>query len=102
MLKDEKKENLIAFGQHLYEMRKQKHLSQMQLADILDVDRRQISRYETGEAEMGAMLYAKMLDALMPKTDDQLSEILQLWDLLSAENKALLLNLAKKMQRADR
>ena len=101
MLKEEKKIELIAFGKHLYERRKQKHLSQMKLAEILDIDRRQISRYETGEDEMGAMLYAKMQDVLSPKKDNQLNELLQIWDVLSAENKTQLLNLAKVMKKAD-
>ena len=98
---EEKKAELREFGQKLYEMRKGKNLSQMQLADMLDVDRRQISRYENGEAEMGAMLYAKMQNALSVKVDGQLSEFLQLWGALSDENKAQLLNLAKIMNQAQ-
>ena len=101
MLKGDKKKKLIEFGNQLYEMREQNNLSQMQLADILDIDRRQISRYETGEAEMGAMLYAKMQDVLSPKIDNQLGEILQLWDALSERNKIQLVNLAKVMKKAD-
>ena len=88
----------IEFGNQLYEMRRQNNLSQMQLADILDIDRRQISRYETGEAEMGALLYVKMQNALSPKVDDQLAEMLQLWSALSDESKTQLINLAKLMK----
>ena len=98
---EEKKAELREFGPKLYEMRKGKKLSQMQLADMLDVDRRQISRYENGEAEMGAMLYAKMQNALSVKVDGQLSEFLQQWGALSDENKAQLLNLAKIMNQAQ-
>jgi len=98
---EEKKAELRAFGQKLYEMRSRKNLSQMQLADIVDVDRRQISRYENGEAEMGALLYAKIQSALSVQIDNQLSELLQLWGTLSEENKAQLLNLAKIMNRAQ-
>lgn len=98
MIKDKKKE-LIEFGNQLYEMRRQNDLSQMQLADILDIDRRQISRYETGEAEMGALLYMKMQNALSPKVDDQLAEMLQLWSVLSNESKTQLINLAKLMKK---
>ena len=98
MSKDNKKRELIEFGNQLYEMRRQNDLSQMQLADILDIDRRQISRYETGEAEMGALLYVKMQNALSPKVDGQLAEMLQLWSALSDESKAQLINLAKLMK----
>ena len=79
-------------------MRRQNNLSQMQLADILDIDRRQISRYETGEAEMGALLYVKMQNALSPKVDGQLAEMLHLWSALSDESKTQLINLAKLMK----
>ena len=88
----------IEFGNQLYEMRRQNNLSQMQLADILDIDRRQISRYETGEAEMGALLYVKMQNALSPKVDGQLAEMLHLWSALSDESKTQLINLAKLMK----
>ena len=98
MLKGDKKKELIEFGNQLYEMRKQNNLSQMQLADILDIDRRQISRYETGEAEMGALLYVKMQNALSPKVDGQLAEMLHLWSALSDESKTQLINLAKLMK----
>lgn len=101
MLKKEKEEELIAFGEQLFEMRKRSHLTQMQMAEILDIDRRQISRYETGEAEMGALLYAKMQDALSVKIDDQLNDMLQLWGALSSERKTQLLDLAKVMKQAD-
>ena len=101
MLKKEKKEELVAFGEQLYEMRKRSHLTQMQMAELLDIDRRQVSRYETGEAEMGALLYAKMQDALSVKIDDQLNEMLQLWGALSSERKTQLLDLAKVMKRAE-
>ena len=98
MSKDNKKKELIEFGNQLYEMRRQNNLSQMQLADILDIDRRQISRYETGEAEMGALLYVKMQNALSPKVDGQLAEMLHLRSALSDESKAQLINLAKLMK----
>ena len=100
MLK-EKKEGLREFGQGIYKLRKSKHLSQLQLANLLDVDRRQISRYETGEAEMGAMLYAKMQEALSVKIDPQLENLLQQWDTLTQDNKNMLLDLATTMNRAQ-
>ncbi len=100
MLK-EKKERLREFGQRLYELRKSKHMSQMDLANLLDVDRRQISRYETGEAEMGAMLYARMQEMLSVKTEPQLTSFLQQWETLTPENRDTLLMLATTMNQAQ-
>jgi len=101
MKNEEKRADLIAFGQKLYEMRKSKNLSQMELAEMLDVDRRQISRYETGEAEMGALLYAKMQNALSVKVDKQLASFLQLWEALPPESRSKLIDLAEIMKTAN-
>ena len=66
----QKKDELRRFGDSLHVMRKNSRMTQMQLADALDVDYRSISRYETGEVEMGALLYDKMLGVLGQKTGD--------------------------------
>lgn len=100
MLK-ERKDRLRTFGQKLYSMRKIAKMTQMQLADMLDVDYRQISRYETGEAEMGAMLYDKMLSVIAPH-DSQTDFLLQQWNSLTPENKERLLDLAGMMNRAQK
>ena len=49
MLK-EKQDDLRGLGQKMFEMRKAKRMTQMQLGDVMDVDYRVISRYETGQA----------------------------------------------------
>ena len=54
MLK-EKQDNLWRLGQKQFELRKAKHMTQMQLPDALNVDCRIISRYETDQAELGAL-----------------------------------------------
>ena len=61
MLK-EKQDDLRGLGQKMFEMRKAKHMTQIQLGDVMDVDYRVISRYETGQAEPGALYYARLLE----------------------------------------
>ncbi len=101
MLK-EKKPELIAFGQKLYRMRKSKKMTQMQMGEALDVNNRMISRYETGEAEMGALLYDKMLDIVGQPVDSDATELLQQFAKLTPTNKQLLLQMANAMNQAGR
>ncbi len=96
MLK-EKKPELIAFGRKLYRMRKSKKMTQMQMGEALDVDNRMISRYETGEAEMGALLYDKMLDIIGQPVDSDVTELLQQFEKLTPYNKKQLIGLAAAM-----
>ena len=101
MLK-EKKDGLRQFGQKLYFMRKGRRMTQIQLADELGVDYRQISRYETGEAEMGAMLYDKILDVRGQKPQGEAADLLQVFGNLTPENKTQLIGLAKMMEIAQK
>ena len=50
-----------ALGQRLYAMRTERHMTQEELAEKLDIDSRSVSRYENGEVEMGALLYERVL-----------------------------------------
>lgn len=101
MLK-EKKDQLFRFGNKLAAMRKSRHLTQMQLAELLGIDNRQVSRYENGAAEMGALLYDQMLDALSDeKRDQQTNDLLEQWNNLTPENRQQLLSLASMMNKAQ-
>lgn len=76
------------FGGKLCSMRRRCRMTQKELADALDIDYRQISRYETGEAVMGAMLYDKMLNIVgMWADDSQTQEAIQQFSTLSHENR---------------
>ena len=96
MLK-EKKPELIEFGEKLYKMRKSKKMTQMQMGEALGVDNRMISRYETGEAEMGALLYDKMLGIVDQPVDVDAKVLLQQFAKLTPENKKQLIGLAAAM-----
>ena len=100
MLK-EKQDDLRKFGQKLFEMRKAKHMTQMQLADAMGVDNRMISRYETGQAEPGALYYDRLLNICEPKPQGEAADLLQLFDVLTPDNRAQLLSLAKMMCKAQ-
>ncbi len=105
MLK-EKKPELIEFGRKMLVIRKAKHMTQKELADALDIDYRVVSRYETGEAEMGVVLYQKMLSVFgVSSLDEQpqadTADLLQLWDGMTPDNRQQLLNLAAMMCKAQ-
>ncbi len=105
MLK-EKKPELIEFGRKMLVIRKAKHMTQKELADALDIDYRVVSRYETGEAEMGVVLYQKMLSVFgVSSLDEQpqadTADLLQLWDGLTPENKIQLMSLASMMKKVQ-
>ena len=101
MLK-EKQDDLRQFGQKQFEMRKAKHMTQMQLADTMDVDYRMISRYETGQAEPGALYYDRLLYICDQKPQGEAADLLQLFASLTPENRAQLLSLARMMNLAQK
>lgn len=100
MLK-EKQDDLREFGKKMFEMRKANHMTQMQLADFMNVDYRVISRYETGQAEPGALYYDRLLDVCGQKPQGDVTDLLQLFATLTLENRAQLTNLARMMIKAQ-
>ncbi len=66
---------LQEFGAELRQMRKDMRMTQEKLAEKLNVTPQEISRYEKGHREMGAMMYAELLklhDETISKRDDEL------------------------------
>ena len=105
VLKERKPEH-VEFGEKMRMMRKAKRMSQKERADALDTDYRVVSRYETGEAEMGVILYQKMLAVFgVSSLDEQpqadTADLLQLWGELTPENRQQLMSLASMMRRAQ-
>lgn len=94
-MKTKDKDKLRRFGQTLFEMREGAHITQEKLAEELDVNSKLISRYETGEAQMGALLYDRWLIYFGQKTNDpQIKELLQLFGTLSENDKEQLIKFA--------
>jgi len=87
-LLEEKRGQLRQFGEELRLLREARGMTQMQLADALCIDHRQISRYETGSAEMGALLYDRALDVLGARpNDEQTRDAIQQFSTLSPEHR---------------
>ena len=66
---------LQEFGEELRKMRKEMGMTQEKLAEKLDIDAYQLSRYEKGHREMGALLYTKLLklhDEALKKKEENL------------------------------
>ena len=80
MLKGE--QELRELGEELRGMRREMRMTQEKLAEALEVDPRMISRYEKGNAEMGSLLYRKMLRLYesreRPRADSLLQQIMKL------------------------
>ena len=93
-----KKDEKRAFGQRLYEMRKAHHLTQEQLAEKLDIDSRAVSRYESGETEMGALLYEKLLGLF--HADE--AALPALWEELNGENRRRAEEVIRMLVKAQR
>lgn len=93
MLK-EKQDELREFGQKMFEMRKANHMTQMQLADAIDVDYRMVSRYETGQAEPGALYYDRLLDVCGQKLQSDTVDLLQQFASLTLENRQRVIDFA--------
>ena len=93
----ERKPGLYALGTNICALRKAKRMTQEQLAEIVGLDPRRISCYENGREEMGVLTYDKIIEALGPKKDAQTDKLLLLWDALTPENKAFLLEMANKL-----
>lgn len=97
-----KEDELRQFGQSMYEIRKSQHMTQMQLAEVMDVDNRMVSRYETGQAEPGALYYDRLLEVCGLKPQGESARLLQLFAGLTPENKVQLLSLAEMMDKAQK
>ncbi len=80
MLKEE--QELLVLGEELRRMRKEMHMTQEKLGEAVEVDPRQLSRYENGSAQMGSLLYRRILrvyeDWKRPRAESLLQQIMKL------------------------
>ena len=84
---EEKRNQRRQFGEKLRSLREARGMTQKELADALCIDYRQISRYETGAAEMGAILYDQALDVLEARPDEQTRDAIRQFSTLSPEHR---------------
>ncbi|MBR1750402.1 MAG: helix-turn-helix transcriptional regulator [Ruminococcus sp.] len=69
-MKPEYKERYIKFGLNVAYYRKLKRLTQLQLAEIVDIDRTHISAIELGNVGVSMDLIFRLADALEIKAKD--------------------------------
>ena len=67
---EEKKASLYSIGSRIRYFRKMAKLTQAELASLVDIDYRTLSRYENGNSEMGVNLLFKIAAALHVSADD--------------------------------
>lgn len=65
----------IAIGKALKKARKAKKITQVQLAEMIGVERSVLTRYETGAIEISMKNFVKICDALSLNYADVLSNI---------------------------
>ncbi len=97
---EEKKASLYSIGSRIRYFRKMAKLTQAELASLVDIDYRTLSRYENGVAEMGVNLVFKIAAALhisvndlapewmgREKEDAILTEVVELFPSMNEEQK---------------
>lgn len=84
------KEELREFGKELRGMRKEMHMTQEKMAEVLGVDPRVVSRYETGNAEMGSLQYREVLRLYESWKSSQVDRLLQQIQKLSPEQRGMI------------
>lgn len=77
----------MKFCENLYTLRKNKGISQEQLAELVDVSRQSVSKWETGEAYPTVENIFKLCNVLNCKMNELINEKLADFDLLSDEIK---------------
>ncbi|HJD25385.1 MAG TPA: helix-turn-helix domain-containing protein [Candidatus Blautia intestinipullorum] len=104
--KEEKQESLRSIGNRICFFRKNTGMTQAQLASLVDIDYRTLSRYENGNSEMGVNLLFKIAAALHVSVDDlapewmgredaQTDEILGMFVGMSADQRVKILEYAE-------
>lgn len=103
--KEEKQESLRSIGNRICFFRKNIGMTQAQLASLVDIDYRTLSRYENGNSEMGVNLLFKIAAALhvsaddlapewMKKRDEQTETLIALFSGMNAAQKKEMLRFA--------
>lgn len=103
--KEEKQESLRSIGNRICFFRKNTGMTQAQLASLVDIDYRTLSRYENGNSEMGVNLLFKIAAALhvsvddlapkwMKKRDEQTETLIALFSGMNADQKKEMLRFA--------
>ena len=84
------KEELRELGEELRQMRKEMRMTQEKMAEALDMESCQLSRYENGSAQIGSLNYRKILRLYENWKRPQADNLLQRIEKLSPEQRRLI------------
>ena len=92
----------VKIGKFIAEHRKKQNLTQMQLAEILGITDRAVSKWETGKAMPDSSIMLTLCDVLKITVNDLLSGEVVTMDNYNEEMEKNLLAMAKQKEMADR
>lgn len=94
--------NQIKIGKFIAECRKKENLTQMQLAEKLNITDRAISKWETGKAMPDSSIMLELCDILKISVNDLLSGEVVTMDNYNKKLENNLIEMAKQKQEADK
>ncbi|MBR3836483.1 MAG: helix-turn-helix transcriptional regulator [Clostridia bacterium] len=94
--------NQVKIGRFIAERRKNANLTQMQLAEKLNITDRAVSKWETGKSLPDASIMLELCDVLKITVNDLLSGEIVTMDNYSKETETNLLEILKQKQEADK
>lgn len=92
----------IKIGRFIAECRKKKNLTQMQLAEKLNITDRAVSKWETGKAMPDSSIMLELCDVLNITVNDLLNGEVITMDNYKEKSEKLLLDMTKQKEEADR
>ena len=97
-----KQERKRSLGRRIREIRKELHLTQEKLAERLNIEWKQLSRYETGEAEPGALVFADLLRLYTAEVEKERKALEQQIRGLETADRELVAGLVRRLSDSGR
>ena len=94
--------NQVKIGKFISECRKSKNLTQMQLAEKLNITDRAVSKWETGRAMPDSSVMLELCDILSISVNELLSGERASMENINDKNQKLLLEMAKEIERKNK
>ena len=88
---------LQEFGAHLRKLRKEMHMTQAELAEVLGIEEKELSKYENGVHEMKGMAYARLLELHAERIMKEADELALKIRKLSPANQAVIQKMIEAM-----
>ena len=94
--------NQLKIGKFIAECRKQKHLTQMQLAEKLNITDRAVSKWETGKAMPDSSIMLELCEIFDISVNELLSGEKNMMENNNQKNDQLLLEMAKELEKKNK